>query len=326
MYTRLGSAFLLVLFFSIFASAQVVNGRLTGSVVDPSGAAIPKAMVSLVLHGGERTLLSTLTSNDGTFAIESVRPELYDVVVEASGFVTVQAGKREDRSFAFHRSGRRCGWSCRARPQSVDVKANAETVQTSSTDLSTTVTAEQIRRLPVGDRDPLAFISTQAGVGSGQFATNINGQRESASTITLEGVNIQDNYLRDNDLTFTPNLLLLDQVQEFTVTTSLSGSAASGGSQVSFEIPSGTNEFHGSAFWQNRNNAFAANDFFDNKDGNGLPRLNLNQGGASLGGPIKRDKLFFYVNYETLPAGQRGRGGRRDSHADRARRNFLLRR
>ena len=297
MYTRLGSASLLVLFFSIFASAQVVNGRLTGSVVDPSGAAIPKAMVSLVLHGGERTLLSTLTSNDGTFAIESVRPELYDVVVEASGFVRYKLESvKIDPSRSTDLAPLRL--ELPSTTQSVDVKANAETVQTSSTDLSTTVTAEQIRRLPVSDRDPLSFISTQAGVGYGQYATNINGQRESASTITLEGVNIQDNYLRDNDLTFTPNLLLLDQVQEFTVTTSLSGSAASGGSQVSFEIPSGTNEFHGSTFWQNRNNAFAANDFFDNKDGNGLPRLNLNQGGASLGGPIKRDKLFFYVNYE----------------------------
>ena len=176
----------------------------------------------------------------------------------------------------------------------------AETVQTTSTEISTTVSSEQILRLPVGDRNPLGFIATQAGVGSSQFATSINGQRESFSTVTLDGVNIQDNYIRDNDLDFTPNLLLLDQVKEFTITTSLSGAASSGGSQVNFATPSGTNNFHGSGYWQNRNNMFAANDFFDNQDGNGLPRLNVNNVGATLGGPIKRDKLFFYMNYEAV--------------------------
>jgi len=62
------------------------NGRLTGSVVDPSGAAVPRATVSVLLHGGKRALLETLTSNEGAFVIESVRPELYDIVVEADGF------------------------------------------------------------------------------------------------------------------------------------------------------------------------------------------------------------------------------------------------
>ena len=186
MYTRLGSASLLVLFFSIFASAQVVNGRLTGSVVDPSGAAIPKAMVSLVLHGGERTLLSTLTSNDGTFAIESVRPELYDVVVEARGFRPYKLESvKIDPSRSTDLAPLRL--ELPSTTQSVDVKANAETVQTTSTEISTTVTAEQILRLPVGDRNPLVFIATQAGVGyTHVFATSINGQRESFSTMTLE--------------------------------------------------------------------------------------------------------------------------------------------
>ena len=69
------------------------------------------------------------------------------------------------------------------------------------------------------------FLRTQAGVASTQFATVVNGQRESFSTMTLDGVSVQDNYLRGNDLDFSPNQFLLDQVQEFTITTSLSGSA-----------------------------------------------------------------------------------------------------
>lgn len=273
------------------------NGRLTGTVLDPSGAAVPKATVSILLHGGKRALLATLTGNEGAFAIESVRPELYDVVIEASGFqrytlegVKVDPARSTDLvpiTLALPTTS-----------ASVEVTASAESVQTSGTEIATTVTADQIRRLPVGDRNPLAFIATQAGVSSSQFATNINGQRESFSSVTLEGVNIQDNYIRDNDLDFTPNLLLLDQVKEFTVTTALAGADAAGGSQVNFSIPSGTNQLRGSVLWQNRNNKFAANDFFDNRDGIGLPRLNLNQVGGALGGPIKRDKLFFYMNYE----------------------------
>src|SRR5580704_8799770 len=252
-----------------------------------------------MLHGGKRVLLSTLTNQDGGFSIDSIRPELYDLTVEADGFQSYRLENvKIDPARATDLAALRLSLATTA--MSVEVQSNAETVQTTSTEISTTVSAEQIRRLPVGDRNPLGFIATQAGVGSSQFATSINGQRESFSTVTLEGVNIQDNYIRDNDLDFTPNLLLLDQVKEFTITTSLSSAAASGGSQVNFDIPSGTNQFHGTAYWQNRNNDFAANDFFDNQDGNGLPRLNLNNVGGSLGGPIKREKLFFYTNYEAV--------------------------
>ncbi len=292
------AALAVFLLLSSFARAQV-NGRITGSVVDPAGASVPKATVNLILHGGKRPLLSTLTNTDGVFAIESIRPEVYDLVIESTGFqpykienVKIDAARSTDLAAV--------KLAIASTAMSVEVTAGAETVQTTSTEISTTVTSEQLRRLPVGDRNPLGFIATQAGVGSSQFSTNINGQRESFSTVTLEGVNIQDNYIRDNDLDFTPNLLLLDQVKEFTITTALSGAGSSGGSQVNFAIPSGTNQFHGSAIWQNRNNAFAANGFFNNLDGIGLPRLNLNNLGGSLGGPIKREKLFFYMNYEAV--------------------------
>jgi hypothetical protein len=291
-----------VILFTLLAASLLnaqVNGRLTGSVVDPTGAAVPKATVNLFLHGGKRALLSTLTNNDGAFSIETIRPELYDVTVEAGGFQVVRLDSvKIETARTTDLAPVKLALATTA--MSVDVKASAETVQTSSTEVSTTVTSDQLRRLPVGDRNPLLFLSTQAGVGSSQFAVNINGQRESFSTMTLDGVSIQDNYIRDNATEFTPNLLLLDQVKEFTLTTSMSSASSSGGSQINFVTPSGTNQFHGAAYWQNRNNAFAANDFFDNKEGLGLPRLNQNQIGGSVGGPIKRDKLFFYTNYEAV--------------------------
>lgn len=291
---RFAASFFVVL--SPFVSAQV-TGRLTGSVVDPVGAAVPRATVSLLLQGGKRPVLSTLTSSSGLFAIESIRPELYDLVVDAPGF---QSYKLQNVKIDPARSTDLAPLklTLATTATSIEVKASNETVQTTSTDISTTVTMDQIRKLPVSDRNVLGFIATQAGVSSTQFETAINGQRSSFSNVTLDGVNIQDNYIRTGGLDYTPNQLFLDQVQEFTITTSNSGSAASGGSQVSMSTPSGTNEFHGGAYWQNRINTFAANDFFNNQDGNPLPRLILNNAGVSVGGPIKRDKLFYYVNYE----------------------------
>jgi hypothetical protein len=286
----------IALILSSFANAQT-NGRITGSVVDPSGAPIPRATVNLLLHGGMRPLLATTTTSGGLLVLESVRPELYDLAVEASGFVPYKlANVKVDPARTTDLIPIKLALATTA--TSVDVTASAETVQITSTEISTTVTADQINRLPVADRDPLGFIATQAGVSSNQFETDINGQRSSFSNVTLDGVNIQDNFIRTGGLDYTPNLLLLDQVQEVTVSTSMSSSAASGSSQVTFVTPSGGNQFHGKALWQNRNQSFAANGWFENKDGIQLPRLNLNQAGAAIGGPIKHDKLFFYANYE----------------------------
>ncbi|HEY7337283.1 MAG TPA: TonB-dependent receptor [Bryobacteraceae bacterium] len=276
------------------------TGRITGSVVDPSGAAVPKASINLALHDGSKAVATTQSNAQGLFTLEALRPIYFDLTVEAQGFQqyklqNVKVNPSRDTDLA------PIALRVAATTESVSVSAGVETVQTVSPEISTTVTNEQISRLPVGDRNPLAFISTQAGVAPTQYETTINGQRSSFSNVTLDGINIQDNYIRTGGLDYIPNELLLDQVQEFTVTTSNENSGASGGaSQVNMTTPSGTNQFHGDGIWQNRNNALAANNWFNNQDGIRLPRLNLNQVGGSLGGPIKRDRLFFYANYEAF--------------------------
>ena len=147
-------------------------------------------------------------------------------------------------------------------------------------------------------------------------------RRSSFSNVTLDGINIQDNYIRTGDLDYAPNEPFLSQVQEFTVITSNQGAASAGGaSQVNFTTPSGTNEYHGYAFWQNRNNDFAANDFFDNQAGNPLPRLNLNQIATNVGGPIKKDKYFSTPPMSCTGCAARLRGPDH-SHVDRAPRHF----
>src|SRR5262249_21600265 len=156
--------------------------------------------------------------------------------------------------------------------------------------------------LTILERDPLGLIQTQPGVVSnGNSTTVINGLRTSYSTVTLDGINIQDNYIRDNALDYTPNKLLLGQVRQLTLVSSNGNAASFGGAtEAAFSTPSGTNQYHGDAMWTNRNNYFSANDWFNNQSGIERSFLNQNQFGGSLGGPIRRDKLFFYFNYEGI--------------------------
>lgn len=245
------------------------------------------------------------TSSDGQFHFIGVRPADYDVTVDARNFIkatirniTVDAAKETEIPVV--------KLQLASVTQTVDVVAETAGVETSSAEISGTISMEDIRSLPILDRDPLAVLQTQPGVVyNGNSNTVINGLRTSYSTVTLDGINIQDNYIRDNALDYTPNRLLLGQVRQMTLVSSNGNAASFGGAtDTAFSTPSGGNEFHGEAFWYNRNNYFSANDWFNNQSG--VPRsfLNQNQLGGSVGGPIRRDKLFFYTNYEAVRAHQ----------------------
>ena len=189
------------------------TGWITGSVGDPSGAAIPKATVNLMLHGGSRSLVTTVTNAAGLFTLQALRPVYYDLTVDAPGFQQYKTENLKVGSVAADGSSGDQDWWWRRRQQSVKVTAGLETVQTTSSGSLDHRTAEQIERLPVGDRNPLAFITTQAGVSPGNangYETDINGQRSSFSNVTLDGINIQDNYIRTGDLDYTPNEPLLE--------------------------------------------------------------------------------------------------------------------
>ncbi len=183
------------------------------------------------------------------------------------------------------------------------MKADVETVlQTTNAEVSTTVTNEQVRRLPIVDRNPMALIYTQAGVSANADDIVINGTRSSYSNVSLDGINIQDNYIRTGGLGFQPNLLLLDQVSEFICLDFQHECATVGGgsSQITVSTPSGSNDYHAAGYWYNRNNVLASSAWFDNKDGIPKSFLNQNQLGTLFSGRIIKDKLFFYTNYEAF--------------------------
>ena len=292
------------------------TGRLSGTVVDPTGSAVPGAKVELYLAGGQSPVLSTVTTTEGRFSLIGIRPGTYDIGIEAAGFrrqtlraIEINPGRETSLPAVTLEIG--------SVTEVVEVTAAAPGVQLANAEISTTVTNEQVRRLPLLNRSPLALIQTQVGVTLGRGNTVINGQRTSYANVTFEGVNAQDNFIRTNALDFLPNLLLLDQVAEVTIVTSNAGAMFPGGTaQVSFVVPSGSNNFRGSLYWYNRNNKLAANTWFNNRDGIPRPFLNQNQAGGSLGGPIIKDKLLFYTNYEAFRLRQQSSANRTILTAD----------
>ena len=293
--------FLLSLAGVVFAATSLfaqVESSVTGTVVDPSGAPAPGASVSLHLAGSATSLFTTKTGTNGAFNLASVPPNTYDLAVELNGFQKLVLSKLVvEPSRVTDVSTLRIAIA--GTTETVDVSEAATTVQTTSADVSTTITKAQIQDLPTMNRSPLGFLQTQAGINNARGTTTIDGQRSSFVNVTLDGINIQDNFIRSNDLDFLPNLLLLDQVSEVTVSSSNADASAWGGSsQVNFVTPQGTNNFHGAVYWSNRNSKLAANSYFNNQAGVANPHLNQNQIGGRLAGPVLKNKLFFYFNYE----------------------------
>ena len=286
--------------FAVAASAMFgqVAGRLTGSVSDSSGASVANATINLYVPGGKSPILTTKTSNDGLFDISTVRPDIYDVGVQAAGFAESRInGVHVDPAKATSLPAITLQVS--STTQAVEVIEGAGAgLQVASAEISNTLSQAQVETLPVLDRQISNLFITQAGVSSNRTNTAINGLRPGFTNLLLDGINVQDS-VRTNSLDFLPNKLTIGQVAQMTVGTSNLDSTIGGSANtISLSTPSGTNRFNGNAYWYNRNNYFAANDWFNNKNGVKRPFENLNQLGASVGGPIIHDKLFFFSNYE----------------------------
>lgn len=296
----------LLLLTSSILSAQTPLGRLAGLVRDGSGAVIPNANVTAT-NDGTSQKQSAKTSSIGTFTFAQLPVGTYTVKVDAPGFrsasymqVKIDPGKEYSLTATME-----IGKSV----ESVEVVAGAELVNTTTPQVSETITQNQVLSLPQLNRDVTDLFRMQPGIVGipTRTTTGINGGRAGWTTVTQDGINIQDNFLRENALNFLPNRPTSDSIGEFTITTNNQGADASGGSsQIKMITPAGTNKFHGSLYEFNRNNKLRANDWFNNNatDENGnwapvkKPFLNQNQFGGRIGGPILKDKLFFSGYYE----------------------------
>ncbi len=277
---------------------QTATGRLSGTVLDPTGAAIQEATIT-VRSDASGAVFTVATAPSGGFSVIDLPAGTYAVEIEALGFRR-HVATQVKVDIAGETSLPPVRLELGEITEAVEVVGGVSQVQTTTAELTSTVTKEQIQHLPLIGRNPLSLIALEAGTASaGANPTVINGMRTSFSNVTLDGINIQDNFIRSNALDFIPNRVLIDQISEFTITTQNGSPAVGGGSsQVNFSTPSGTNDFHGNAYLHNFNSKFSANEWFSNKTGLPKPFLNLNQFGGSISGPIVKNKLLFYTNYE----------------------------
>jgi hypothetical protein len=294
--TRLIHATLALCLLAVTAFAQSNTGRLVGSVSDPSGV-IPGANVVVKDNatGREQTVVA---SGDGGFTVPQLNVGTYTVTITADGHKTFVANDVKidvGRDYTLNAT-----LEVGQITESITVTAGADVLNASNAELSNTVSPRQIQELPLNGRDPTALVTLQAGTASnGATNTSINGQRTSFTNITRDGINIQDNFIRANASDFSVQRPTTDNVSEFTITTqNASADQGYGASQVQFVTPRGQNEFHGAGYLYNRNSRFAANEFFNNSSGVAKPFLNRNQYGFRLSGPVWKNKIFFFGNYE----------------------------
>jgi hypothetical protein len=293
---RLIVATLTLCLFAVTAFAQSNTGRLTGTVSDPSGV-VPGATVEVTDNATSKSQTAT-TSGEGSFTVPQLEVGTYTVKVSAPGHKTFTATNLKIDVGQ--------DYSLPVTLEVGDVSANvtviagADIVNSSSGELNNTVSPRQVQELPLNGRNPLALLTLQPGTASnGATNTSVNGQRPSFTNITRDGLNIQDNFIRSNASDFAPERPSVDNTAEFTVTTQNAGADRGyGASQIQLVTPRGANDFHGAGFEYNRNSAYGANSFFNNLNGTKRPFRNRNQFGGRVGGPIIKNKLFFFGFYE----------------------------
>jgi hypothetical protein len=309
---RAGLYFLLALIFVHGLPAQTGTTSLHGVVMDKTGAAIVGAKVTLV-NTAQGTSRVTTSGSSGEYQFLSLPPGSYAVTVEMAGFSKFEQARLPllVNSPATLNVKLEIG----STSQTVEVSAAAETLNTTDASLGTPFDANQIQQLPLEARNVPDLLSLQAGVAYTGNRTDINldedtrsgavnGAHSDQSNITLDGIDVNSDtkgYAFQSVLPVTP-----DSIQEFRVTTTNynADEGRSSGAQVALVTKSGTNQFHGAAYDYIRNTYTSANDYFiklaqlQSGGPNKAPKLNWNIPGADVGGPILKDRLFFFVNYE----------------------------
>jgi outer membrane receptor protein involved in Fe transport len=281
--------------------AQDATGRIIGTVMDPSGSAIVGASVT-VTNDGTKISQSTITDENGYYQVLALPIGNYTVSAEAAGFrkqvfehqnLQITQSLRLDAKLVIGQTS-----------DTVEVTTQAANVETVNQTIGSSVTGETIQRAPLNGRDVLDLAALQPGVtetnpdSSAAGKYSIAGGRSDSVTYLFDGA--VNNDLLNNGVVFDPNP---DTIAEFRILESsyTAEYGRNGGGIISVVTKSGTNEWHGSAFEFARNDAFNANSFFNKVDPNNIqPRnvLKRNQYGGTVGGPIRKDRMFFFVGYQ----------------------------
>jgi hypothetical protein len=290
------------------------SSSLHGVVSDAQGGVVPGAVVALssAATGASR---QAVTDNTGNYQFLQEMPGEFTLTVTKPGFSQATQGHvvLQVNTSATLNVQLEVGTT----GQTVNVTAETSMVSTSDASIGNAFTEHSIRQLPLDTRNVVALLSLQPGVTS---TGEVMGARRDQNNVILDGVDVNDNEnsgvggqadvgsQQGSNATGQNNIagfnsvlpIPLDSVQEFRVTVAGQGAdeGRSSGGQVVLITKSGTNQLHGSAYEYNRNTVTAANSWFNDRDGVPVTALNRNQFGASLGGPIKKDRIFYFFNYE----------------------------
>jgi hypothetical protein len=292
--------------FSPTLSAQIYTGSLTGVVTDPTGAVVPSAKVTLTDVGKGYVSIYT-TDAVGRYVFRQLAPSEYTLRVEAQGFksfvregIVLNVAQQASADVTLE-----LGQAV----QSVEVVGAAPILSTQDAALGQDVNRTFINDLPLIGRNPFDLAMLAPGVsqapgqtyGGGWYATNFvsNGGRNATAEILIDGVT-STTYEANTAITqslYTPSV---DAIQEFKVEQgNLSAEVGfSGSTYVNMVMRSGTNTFHGSVYEFVRNDKFLANNWFNNRAGVDVAPRRYNLFGGTIGGPIKRDRTFFFFDYE----------------------------
>ena len=295
--------YLLVVSLLLVALASVALGQTTavnGVVTDPSGAVVPNASITVTnaQNGFQR---STSSDAQGYYSIPQLAPGAYTLTAKAAGFTDYVIHSLELRVNSpsavvvkFEKLG--------ATSTTVVVEGAAVQINTVDAALGNTIGSTAITELPSYMRNVATLLSLQPGVatfgGSDDRNGSVNGGRSDQANITLDGADVNQ---QSNRAAFSSVLRVTpDSVEEFKVTTANGGADTGRGSGADMALvtKSGSNDLHGSLYEYRRGTETAANSFFNNKSGLPVAPLLINLFGSSVGGPIKRNKAFFFANYE----------------------------
>src|SRR5262245_5938348 len=285
---------------ALTAPAQVATtGQLVGAVQDQSGAVVPGVELQLQ-NDDTRAVLTAAASADGGFVFPTLTPGRYTLTVSKQGFeTTVYKGII---IYAARTTNQTVVMKVGAVNQTVEVQGEGQVLQTTANTIANTVDQKYLQDLPLPGRSALPFVLLSSGAQQGVTPrdSTINGLPGAALNITLDGINNNAQRFKSGGTSFfafiTPRL---ESVQEVTIATSNLGanSTGQGAIQIQFVTKSGTNAWHGEAFWQHQNSALNANSWFNNARSIKRPVFIQNDQGGALGGPIVKNKLFFFVSY-----------------------------
>ena len=302
------------------AQAQAVGATLSGQITDSSGSVIVGAAVA-IKNLGTQEIRQVTTNSDGLYSAPNLLPGSYEVTASAKGFgktvqtgLTLTVGAQQTLNMSL-KPGQTT--------EVVEVRDTPADVQTTTTAITSTVDSKTVRELPLNGRDWTSLATLQPGVvsvpnqattsfsankGNRGFGNQLadSGHRPNENSYRLNGISIND-YSNAAPGGSTGLNLGVDGVQEFSVITTgyTAEYGRTSGAVINAITRSGTNAFHGTGFFFDRDKVFDARNFFD---GSTIPPFRRTQFGGSAGGPIIKDKTFIFGNYEGLRQSQSASG------------------